>query len=249
MISEEKISEQRYKLNWSAYTDIGPVRKDNEDSYAIIEPSAFVIADGMGGYAAGEAASKILTDTAVEQLTGLDNITELSLKQVIIQANRLVAEEADKSPDKQGMGTTATLCHIKGNNAYWAHVGDSKLYHLHNGVITQITKDHNYANLLVDRGEASLADAVKNENANMLTRAVGVDTVIFADSGGFNVEAGDKIILCTDGLSGTLSVDTISDLLKKDISDNAAETLVRAALNFGSRDNITAIVVEIADNC
>ncbi|MDO4203339.1 MAG: protein phosphatase 2C domain-containing protein [Selenomonadaceae bacterium] len=249
MAIEDISKKQQHKLVWSADTDIGPVRKENEDSFVVVEPSTFVIADGMGGYAAGEVASRILTDTAKEQLTGEANITELSLKQVITQANRIVVEEAGKSQDKQGMGTTATLCHIEGDTVYWAHVGDSKLYHLHAGKLNQITKDHTYANLLVDRGEATPADAAKNASANMLTRAIGVDNVVFADTGSFNIENGDKLVLCTDGLSGALSESAMCDLLNDSASEAEAKTLVRAALNFGSRDNVTAIVVTVAGYC
>lgn len=250
MIMDSTIKDQKYKIVWSSDTDIGPVRTENEDSFTIIEPSTFVIADGMGGYAAGEVASKILTDTAVALLKDTTEITDLSLKQVIIQANRTVVEEAAKNPEKQGMGTTATLCHIDGDTVYWAHVGDSKLYHLHAGKILQITKDHTYANLLIERGEATPADAARNASANMLTKAIGVDSVIFADTGSFSVESGDQLILCTDGLSGKLSKNTICDLLTNDLdSTKGAETLVRAALNYGTRDNVTAIVVKILENC
>ncbi len=244
-----KEKEMRSNLVWSAYTDIGPFRKENEDSFAVVPPATFVIADGMGGYAAGEIASRILTDTAADLLTGAENITELSLKHVITKANRKIVEEAINNPEKQGMGTTATLCHIKENVVYWAHVGDSKLYHVHKGSIVQITKDHTYANMLVDRGQVSFNEAYLDSSANMLTRAVGVEDVIFSDSGSFDVELGDKLILCTDGLSGTLSEDTICELLHDSTIESMANKLVKAAIDRGARDNVTAIVVEILKNC
>lgn len=236
-------------LVWSAYTDIGPLRKENEDSFVIVSPATFVIADGMGGYAAGEIASRILTDTAAELLTGDENITELSLKHVITEANRKIIKEAVNSPEKQGMGTTATLCHIKENVVCWAHVGDSKLYHIHKDSIVQITKDHTYANLLVERGQVSFNEAYLDNSANMLTRAVGVEDVIFSDSGSFGVELGDKLILCTDGLSATLSENAIFELLHDASIESSAKKLVMAAIDCGTRDNVTAIVVEVLDHC
>lgn len=244
-----KEKEMNSNLVWSAYTDIGPFRKENEDSFAIISPATFVIADGMGGYAAGEIASRILTDTATELLSGAENITELSLKHVITKANRKIVEEADNSPEKQGMGTTATLCHIKENVVCWAHVGDSKLYHIHKDSIVQITKDHTYANLLVDRGQVSFNEAYLDNSANMLTRAVGVEDVIFSDSGSFGVALGDKLILCTDGLSGTLSENTMFELLHDSTIESSANKLVKAAIDCGTRDNVTAIVVEVVEHC
>lgn len=245
----EKEKDMRSNLAWSAYTDIGPFRKENEDSFAVVSPATFVIADGMGGYAAGEIASKILTDTAAELLTGAENITELSLKHVITKANRKIVEEAVNNPEKQGMGTTATLCHIKENIVCWAHVGDSKLYHIHKDSIVQITKDHTYANLLVDSGQASLDEAHLDNSANMLTRALGVEDVIFSDSGSFEVEQGDKLILCTDGLSGALSENKMRDLLQDATIEDSANKLVMAAIDCGTRDNVTAIVVEVLKNC
>lgn len=247
---EKQVKKLQNGVSWSSATDIGPVRKENEDSYAVIEPLTFVIADGMGGYAAGEVASGILTNTAEEMLSGAMNVTELSLKQVISQANKKVIEETVRNPERQGMGTTATLCHISGKEVFWAHVGDSKLYLLHDNKLRQITKDHTYANLLIERGEATPEEAAENTSGKMLTRAVGVEDAVFADAGCFEVEKGDMLILCTDGLSGKLSEDNIADILMgTSVPDERAGSLVRAALNQGTRDNVTVIVVEITENC
>lgn len=141
------------------------------------------------------------------------------------------------------------MCHIKENVVCWAHVGDSKLYHIHKDSIVQITKDHTYANLLVDRGQAAFNEAYLDNSANMLTRAVGVEDIIFSDSGSFGVESGDKLILCTDGLSGTLSENTMFELLHDSPIENSANKLVKAAIDCGTRDNVTAIVVEVLGHC
>ena len=143
------------------------------------------------------------------------------------------------------MGTTATLLHVSGSTAFWAHVGDSRLYLLRGDRFCQITRDHSYVEDLVEQGEITEAEARIHPRRNLLTRAVGIETELVVDTGSFPLEAGDVLLLATDGLTKLVSDPEIVMLLRSGAADPAAE-LIRAALAAGGTDNITAIVVVYA---
>lgn len=223
-------------------TDVGCVRPINEDRAAIFEPSVYVVADGMGGHAAGEVASHILVDVVRQELAGRAALGEADLSAAIHAANRAILQTVAERPDCQGMGTTATILHLDGDQAWWAHVGDSRLYLLHGGVLHQVTRDHSYVEDLVARGELTEEEARIHPRKNVLTRAVGVENDILVDTGRFAIEPGDVLLLATDGLMNMVPEAEMIAILSRQ-EGNAAQALVDAALASGGRDNVTAIVV------
>lgn len=223
-------------------TDRGLVRSGNEDSAAVFEPSIYVVADGMGGHAAGEVASSLLTDTVCRQLADAAVIGENELRQAVLAGNQAILDCEAENPDYKGMGTTATVLHITGNEAVWAHVGDSRLYLLREDAMQQITRDHSYVEDLVAEGTITEAEARIHPQRNLLTRAVGVDPVLFVDTGRFALKPHDILLLATDGLMKLVGDEEIVKVLKTGRADPAAE-LIQRALKAGGSDNITAIVV------
>lgn len=228
-------------------TDTGRIRPSNEDSVAVFEPLVFVVADGMGGEAAGEVASKMLTDFVRDQLEGKNAISEADLKQAILGANQAILASASANAAYRGMGTTATILHIGSyeQSACWAHVGDSRLYVIRNGKkeLEQVTKDHSYVEELVEQGSITAEEARNHPQRNLLLRAVGVNGELKVDTGYLDVKAGDVFLLATDGLMKLVSDSQIAEVLLNPAQGNPAQKLVDLALNAGGLDNITAVVV------
>lgn len=223
-------------------TDVGCVRPINEDSAAVFAPEVYVVADGMGGHAAGEVASHILVKAVRDDLADCGSIEEQALCRAIHRANREILATVAENPDCQGMGTTATLLHTEQGLAFWAHVGDSRLYLLRDGVLHQVTRDHSYVEDLVEHGELTEAEARIHPQKNMLTRAVGVAEALEVDSGRFDVRTGDILLLATDGLMNMVREEEIASILQQGQQD-PARALIEAALRSGGRDNVTAVVV------
>lgn len=227
-------------------THVGKVRKNNEDSLIVIEPETFVTADGMGGQAAGEVASKILVDTVKDFLPLVpEPWSEEILSKSIRKANAKVLQAARENKNYRGMGTTATILHIYKNRAYYAHIGDSRLYRVRNKILEQITEDHSYVEGLVKRGEITPEQARVHPMKNILTQAVGADEDITIDTGNFRVDFDDIFLLCTDGLTNMVEDENILKILLE--SSNPADDLIQAALDGGGHDNISVIVVKVGE--
>ena len=225
-------------------THVGKVRKNNEDALIFIEPETFAVADGMGGQAAGEVASQMLIDITKNFLPAVpEPWSEDILKKAILKSNAAILREAEKNPAYRGMGTTATILHIYNRRAYYAHVGDSRIYRLRNKNFEQITQDHSYVEDLVRAGEITEAEARVHPMKNILTQAVGVVEEIDIDNASFSVEIGDIFLLCTDGLTNMVEDEKIAEILLT--SENPAESLIQAALDNGGLDNVSAIVVGV----
>lgn len=227
-------------------THVGKVRKNNEDSLLVTEPNIFVAADGMGGAAAGEIASKLLVDTVKNFLSNIpEPLDEKILSKSILKASAKIINETYKNPDLRGMGTTATILHIYNGQAYFAHVGDSRLYRLKNSFLEQITLDHSYVETLVRNGELTPEQARVHPMKNILTQAVGATSDIDVETGNFKIEGGEIFLLCTDGLTNMVEDADIKKILVE--SQSPAEDLIQAALDNGGHDNITAVVVCVDD--
>ena len=225
-------------------THVGKVRKNNEDALIFIEPETFAVADGMGGQAAGEVASQMLIDITKNFLPAVpEPWSEDILKKAILKSNAAILREARNNPNYRGMGTTATILHIYNRRAYYAHVGDSRLYRLKNKILEQITQDHSYVENLVRRGEITEAEARVHPMKNILTQAVGAVENVSVDTASFSVNAGDIFLLCTDGLTNMIDDKKIAEILLS--GENPAEKLVQAALDNGGLDNISVIVIEV----
>lgn len=223
-------------------TDIGLVRRTNEDSAAVFAPDYFVVADGMGGQAAGEVASQMLVQSLRRSLSNRDAVDAEGLEAALLEANQEILATAQQHPEYQGMGTTATLLHGEGNMAYWAHVGDSRLYLYREGSLRQVTKDHTYVERLKEEGQLTEAEARVHPQKNMLLRAVGVEDNLRVDTGSFELCAGDVILLATDGLMKHVEDESLAAFLDRP-DEQVAARLVAQALSAGGTDNVTVVVV------
>ena len=235
-------------------TNVGLIRKQNEDSIAVIEPDTFIVADGMGGQAAGEVASRMLIETVRNELNSIPlPWNEDILSAAISKANENILSEATHHSEYEGMGTTATIFHIAQpgesqpqiitQRAFYAHVGDSRLYKLENDHLRQITRDHSYVEDLVLKGELTEEQAKNHPMKNVLTQAVGAMPEINIDVGSFKVKSGEIYLLCTDGLTNMVDNEEIVNILHS--TKNPANDLIEAALSHGGKDNVSVIVVGI----
>lgn len=225
-------------------THVGKVRSNNEDSLIVIEPETFVVADGMGGAHAGEVASQMLVE--VVRIV-LENVNvprdEKLLARAILVANEKILEAAQEHEEYHGMGTTATILSLEGGQAYFAHVGDSRLYLMRGGVLEQITEDHSYVETLVRNGDITPEEARVHPLKNILTQAVGAVKDIFVDAASLPVQSGDKFLLCTDGLTNMVDDEQIAKILLT--APEPADALIEAALQAGGKDNVTVIVAGV----
>ena len=235
-------------------TNVGLIRKQNEDSIAVIEPDTFIVADGMGGQAAGEVASRMLIETVKNELNAVPlPWNEETLKAAILKANENILYEARKNSEYEGMGTTATILHIAQpqesqpqiitQRAFYAHVGDSRLYKLESDRLRQITSDHSYVEDLVRQGELTEEEARSHPMKNVLTQAVGAVDNLDVEVGTFKVKSGDLFLLCTDGLTNMVNDEEIFNILHS--TKNPADDLIAAALSHGGKDNVSVIVVGV----
>ena len=234
-----------------AMTDVGLIRKINEDSYTTVEADKYcyaVVADGMGGHLAGEVASMMAVQIIREYISEhySDDLDKFQIKELLCRAFRHAnAKIFDYSCDNEsvmGMGTTATLCFVDDNNLIFAHVGDSRAYMIDNDGIKQLTRDHSYVQELVKLGMITPEEAKRHPNRNQITRAMGVEPDVRVDSGIINYN-GQTLLLASDGLFGEIDDEEIRDIIEENGAE-AVNTLVSLALERGGRDNITAIIME-----
>lgn len=233
-------------LAWGSRTDVGCVRSHNEDSFVIRFP-LFAVADGMGGHAAGEVASTIAVSTLASSAPATPDPDALAAS--IEEANRAVIEGAQSGLGRPGMGTTCTAVVIDGQQMAVGHVGDSRCYLLHAGQLVRITHDHSYVEELVAAGEITPEEARIHPNRSIITRALGSDPAMKADSFTIDVARGDRVLLCSDGLSSMITDDVIEEAMVTSVTPQVcADTLVDLALAAGGHDNVTCIVVDVKDD-
>ncbi|MGI6754522.1 MAG: Stp1/IreP family PP2C-type Ser/Thr phosphatase [Atopobiaceae bacterium] len=233
-------------LSWGARSDVGLVREQNEDSFLVRAP-LFCVCDGMGGHAAGEIASRIAVDTICANApAGADDI---ALGVAVEQANAAVIESAGRGQGKPGMGSTATCVVIEKNKMAIAHVGDSRVYLLHAGTLVRLTHDHSYVEELVDAGEITADEARTHPSRSIITRALGSDPDMYADHFIIDVTSGDRVLICSDGLSSMVADKDIESVSISSASPQAAaDNLVSAALTAGGHDNVTVVVIDVLDD-
>ena len=233
-------------LAWGARTDIGLVRSHNEDSFLVQAP-VFAVCDGMGGHAAGEVASSIAVETiAANAPLHADDVL---LGAAVEAANAKVIEGAKTGKGKPGMGCTASCILVEKNKVAIAHVGDSRIYLLHAGALVRLTHDHSYVEELVDAGEITADEARVHPSRSIITRALGNDPDMYADHFTLEVTTGDRIIICSDGLSTMVEDSEIEDIAVSCVDpQTAADNLVSAALAGGGHDNVTVVVVDVLDD-
>lgn len=234
-------------LRYAARSDVGLIRRGNEDS-AYAGPRLLAVADGMGGHVAGEVASALAVACLVpldEDVPGPDMLDALARGFVTAQ-NRLGTMVAAE-PELRGMGTTLTALLFSGNRLGIAHVGDSRCYLLRGGELRQITHDDTFVQSLVDEGRITPEDASHHPQRSLITRALDGITIVEPDVSVREVRAGDRYLLCSDGLSGVVTDETLADSLTEPDPEKAADTLVRLALRGGGPDNVTCIVADVVD--
>lgn len=250
------------KIFGTVVTDTGHVRKNNEDSCLIDdELGLFIVADGMGGHAAGEIASRLAVDVLRQQVAqGLKSGTIPSMGHLPIHwtgptrllaaavhvANDIVFRASQERIERHGMGTTLTAALINGSRLSIVHVGDSRLYLFRKGVLTALTRDHSLVSEQLTQGLITPAQADASESKNILTRAVGVGQTVDVDAAEPLLNNGDKILLCTDGLTKMLDEKDIARVLE-DGSDplKSSKRLVDLALERGGLDNVTVAVGQV----
>ena len=233
-------------ISWGSRSDVGLVRGHNEDSFLLRAP-LFVVSDGMGGHAAGEIASSIAVETIGERAPGTAD--DVLLGAAVEAANLEVMRAAEEGVGKPGMGCTASAVLIEKNRMAVAHVGDSRVYVLHHGTLVRITHDHSYVEELVDSGQITADEARMHPSRSIITRALGSDPDMYADHFSLEVNDGDRIILCSDGLSSMISDSEMETVAVSSATpQQAADNLVAAALTAGGSDNVTVVVVDVLND-
>lgn len=245
-VGADAVSGANEFISWGARSDVGLVRGHNEDSFLLRTP-LFVVSDGMGGHAAGEVASSIAVETVGERAPGTAD--DVLLGAAVEAANMAVIEAAEQGIGKPGMGCTVTSVLIEKNKMAVAHVGDSRAYVLRQGTLVRVTHDHSYVEELVDSGQITADEARTHPSRSIITRALGSDPDMYADHFSLEVNDGDRVILCSDGLSSMISDAEIEALAVSSATpQQAADNLVAAALTAGGADNVTVVVVDVLND-
>lgn len=227
---------------------VGLIREINEDSYLTDPPHLFAIADGMGGHVAGEVASRRAIDVlkqAMNQAISDPYSRRDQLVSAVQSANSQIYDLALKNQQFSGMGTTLTACYIDQSDVFWAHVGDSRLYLLHEGNLRQITQDHSLVAELLRIGSITPKEAFVHPKRNILTQAIGTNKAVQVDSGTLVWNPGDTILLCTDGLCGLVEEEYLQSTLNNNnlTLTEKGDSLFEQALAAGGSDNITLILL------
>ena len=237
-------------LRYAARSDVGLVRANNQDS-AYAGPHLLMVADGMGGHAGGDVASSV----AVAAFAPLDDEAHgpddalAELEQAMENAREEIIARSEAEPDLTGMGTTVTAILRTGNKLAMAHIGDSRGYLLRDGELAQVTTDHTFVQHLVDTGKITPEEAIHHPQRSVVMRVLGdFDTDVTPDLSVREARRGDRWLLCSDGLSGFVSADTLAETLRTvaDV-DACADRLVQLALRAGGGDNITVIVADVVE--
>lgn len=260
-------SSSQLRLTLSAVTDVGRVRTNNEDAFLAIdlgtqgtvtEQGALVscdvgprgvmlaVSDGMGGAAAGEVASALVLKTLEDTLVAGQGPTDTVLREAVELANRAVFDAA-RDQSRRGMGATLTAVLVQGTTAYIAAVGDSRAYLLRGDRFRQMTRDQSYVQVLLDAGLMNRAEAEASPMRNVILQSMGQQPSVQVALGRLELRRGDRLVICSDGLTGHVKDDDIAmELRRTDVQlDAIARRLVEAALEGGGEDNITVIVAEV----
>lgn len=228
---------------YGSRTEIGNVREHNEDSLTVLPP-LFAVADGMGGHEAGEVASEITINT-LNDLAPQSADAE-ALARAVVAANLNVIKAPSQGVGREGMGTTLTAAILEKERLVIAQVGDSRAYLLHNGSLQQLTRDHSLMADMIEAGQLTEAEARIHPNRSVITRAIGSDPHMQPDLYELNVETGDRLLLCSDGICGMIEDHEIASIMRQAPSaQSCADQLVEAALAAGGFDNATAVVVDV----
>ena len=240
-------------FNTTGRSAVGLVRQGNEDS-GFVSPQLIAVADGMGGHAAGEVASRIAVKVLQSLTPALtsEDIDEDSIEDLLMHSLHSIDSEisvvTDEDNEKRGMGTTLTALLIRDKYISLLHVGDSRCYRLRGNTLEQLSSDHTVIQELLDQGAISAAEAVEHPQRSMLTQALRGDGDVTPVLQMYEIKKGDRYLLCSDGLSGVLTDKEIKMGLKKSDKDEAVKFLVDATYINGAPDNVTVLIADISDS-
>ena len=240
---------------YSGLTDPGLLRSSNQDAY-YIDPDGrfFIVADGMGGHAGGQEASRLATDAIqayLNQQWNSDHRSQDILRDAFLKANDAILQDQSAHPERADMGTTAVVLMFRESDAepWCGHVGDSRLYQLRGPKLKQVTEDHTWVARAIREGELSVDQSKHHPWRHVLSQCLGREDLLQIDVQSFPVRGGDRLLLCSDGLTEELSDLLITSHLKSiRACTAAAESLVDAAKQRGGRDNITVVVLALQDS-
>ena len=233
-------------------TDKGRKRSNNQDSIFVSDtpigplPNLYIVADGMGGHAAGDFASRYAISVVIDFIRKSTVKSPISLlKRALVYASNELYRESEKDKDKMGMGTTMVVAVLMGNVLYVANIGDSRLYII-NDNIKQITMDHSLVEELIRSGQLERNKGRNHPEKNIITRAMGSRDEAVPDFFEVQLEAGDRVLLCSDGLSNMVEDDEIKDIVQDNQNlDEAVSSLISRANYYGGNDNISVVIVSI----
>lgn len=227
---------------------IGLVRKVNEDSFYIShERNVLAVADGMGGYVGGEIASKTAVEAIAYYFKNFNYAAPVQLEKAIQYANSSIISKTLIDPSLKGMGTTVSMVTLARHMAFWGHVGDSRIYLYREGAFSQISVDHTIVQILLDKGKITEEEALNHPQRHVLTRAVGVDSNLIVDTGAFEVQPNDRILICSDGLTSFIGRPELCDAIgdygrtEREIINDLFDQVYAN----GAKDNVTAILTTI----
>ena len=241
------------QLSVAARTDVGRIRAGNEDSlYAVANEARglFIVADGMGGHAAGEVASSMAVQIIAQELEPLASIDEPGaverMAQAVHDANRAIYERTMSESEKQGMGTTTSILMLSDAGYLIGQVGDSRIYLLRDGQLRQLTKDHSYVQEQVDAGYLTPEQARYHPYSNVITRCVGASDSVEPDTFVGEVQAGDIYLVASDGLTGMVEDPQLRKIFEtRQTPGRMVDAMITEANRRGGLDNITAIIVQV----
>lgn len=231
-------------------TDTGVVRTANQDSCFVDDKSGrfFIVADGMGGHAGGQEASKIATEiiqTYLEQHWDSPLSSEVLLKEAVTEANLGIIKDQQVHPERRDMGTTVVVLIFRDEQPWCAHVGDSRLYRLHSSRLEQITDDHTWVGMALKKGEINVEQAKLHPWRHVLSQCLGREDLQHIDIQEFEVQSGDRLLICSDGLTEEVSDAQIQSVLSNlESCEITAQELIDAAKSAGGSDNITVVIVD-----
>ncbi|HET9275297.1 MAG TPA: Stp1/IreP family PP2C-type Ser/Thr phosphatase [Gemmatimonadales bacterium] len=239
------------RISCAGNTDVGVVRSGNEDNFLLnCQSGLFIVADGMGGHAAGEVASEMAVGIIAQGLGSMRGLSDAEaaarMRQVIREANQAIFERTISEHDKRGMGTTTTVMVLFSRRFLIGQVGDSRAYLLRQGELLQLTKDHSYVQEQVDAGLLTAEQARTHPYSNVITRCVGANEDVAPDIYFGNLEAGDIVLLASDGLTGMLEDAQLARILETEENPElCVNRMIADANRRGGLDNITAIVIRV----
>lgn len=237
------------KFKYVTLTDRGLKRTDNEDSLGVFEAEGgllTIVCDGLGGNKAGDIASKLAVQTISKTFTTLKGAEYLErIRLSILEANKTVIDESNKDFDRKGMATTVEVLFLKDDNAYWGHVGDSRIYYLKNNKLKRLSKDHSLVQKLIDEGYLTLKEAENHPNKNIIMRALGDSDILEVDLSKLKINPNDsgKFFVCTDGVTTVVNDSELEKLLENKNIHYISEMIANLVEKRGAPDNYTFVII------